>query len=165
MQQSWEDDAWPSDSWDTSSHDADWWGDAQWHEEWHEDWPWEEEHASSEPPTLAPVEEEDEQLKEAHQAEQAAEQLAMEAKRTWVEAQHTTQQVRKDRGFGQHGPSSTRCFNCGGNHFARDCTDKRVPPYSGKGGKNNHMVSYDDTGSSNLLLFGTSSSCHQPTMM
>ena len=63
----------------------------------------EEEHASSEPPTLAPAEEED---------EQAAEQLAMEAKRTWVEAQHTTQQVRKDRGFGQHGPSSTRCFNC-----------------------------------------------------
>ena len=144
MQQSWDDDTWHSDSWDTSSHDADWWGDAQWHEEWHDDWPWEEEHASSEPPTLAPVEEEDEQLKEAHQAEQAAEQLAMEAKRTWVEAQRTTQQMRKDRGFGQHGPPSTRCFNCGGNHFARDCPDKRVLPYSGKGGKNNHMMSYDD---------------------
>ena len=144
MQQSWDDDTWHSDSWDTSSHDADWWGDAQWHEEWYDDWPWEEEHASSEPPTLAPVEEEDDQLKEAHQAEQAAEQLAMEAKRTWVEAQRTTQQVRKDRGFGQHGPPSTRCFNCGGNHFARDCPDKRVLPYSGKGGKNNHMMSYDD---------------------
>ena len=144
MQQSWDDDTWPSDSWDTSSHDADWWSDAQWHEEWYDDWPWEEEHASSEPPTLAPVEEEDDQLKEAHQAEQAAEQLAMEAKRTWVEAQCTTQQMRKDRGFGQHGPPSTRCFSCGGNHFARDCPDKRVLSYSGKGGKNNHMMSYDD---------------------
>jgi ribonuclease HI len=144
MLQSWDVDTWHSDSWDTSSHDADWCGDAQWHEEWYDDWPWEEEHASSEPPTLAPVEEEDDQLKEAHQAEQAAEQLAMEAKCTCVEAQRTTQQMRKDRGFGQHGPPSTRCFNCGGNHFARDCPDKRVPPYSGKGGKNNHMMSYDD---------------------
>ena len=141
MQQSWDDDTWHSDSWDTSSHDADGWGDAQWHEEWYDDWRWEEDHASSEPPTLAPVEEEGDQLKEAHQAEQAAEQLALEAKRPWVEAQRTTQQMHKDRGFGQHGPPSTRCFNCGGNHFACNCPDKRVPPYSGKGGKNNHMMS------------------------
>ena len=140
----WDDESWPSDSWDSSGYD-DWWGEAQWQDEWHEDW-WEDAAATEhDPSSLAPVEEEDEQLKEAHQAEQAAEQLAMEAKRTWAEAQRTTQQLRKDRGFGQHGSSAPgKCFTCGGNHFARDCPDRRVMPYSGKGGKNNHMISYDD---------------------
>ena len=140
--QSWEDD--PHDAWDGDG----WWpdgGDQQWHEQWPEDdWgEWHEEpHGES---TLAAVEEEDDQLKEAQQAEQAAEQLAMEAKRTWVEAQRTTQQMRKDRGFGQAG-QGPKCFQCGGPHFVRDCPDRRHPPYSiGKGkGKSSYMADYSD---------------------
>ena len=75
---------------------------------------------------------EDEKLKEAYQAEKVAEQLALEAKRTWAEAQRTTQQMKRDRGFGHVAvASSVKCFNCGGNHFARDCPDRRHPPYPG----------------------------------
>ena len=88
--QSWEDDQWPYDGRD-ASHDYGW-REAQWHDEYlGDEWSWDDDaHGPYEPPSLAPVEEEeDEQLKEAQQAEQAAEQLAMEAKRTWAEAQRT----------------------------------------------------------------------------
>ena len=142
--QSWEDDQWSYDGWD-ASHDDGWW-EAQWHDEYQGDeWSWDDDaHGPHEPPSLAPGEEEDEQLKEAQQAEQAAEQLALEAKRTWAEAQRTTQQMRKDRGFGQINAVAVKCFNCGGSHFARDCPDKRVFPYKGGKGKNNHMMDYDE---------------------
>ena len=132
---------WPGD-WDW--HDAEWWEDAQWHEEeWTEDWP--EETAEA---TLAPVEEEpDDQVIEAQQAEQQAEQLALEARRTWLDAQRTTQQVRRDRGFGKPSTKPGACFNCGGNHFQRDCPDLRVAPYKGKGsgkGKFSNYVEYPE---------------------
>lgn len=121
-------------SWE-ASHDYDWWAEAQWHDEHYgDDWNWEDDHAGHDPSTLASVDEEDDQLKEAQQAEQAAEQLALEAKLTWVEA----------RGFGQISTAAVKCFNCGGSHFARDCPDKRVFPYKGGKGKNNHMMDYDD---------------------
>ena len=121
-------------SWE-ASHDYDWWAEAQWHDEHYgDDWNWEDDHAGHDPSTLASVDEDDDQLKEAQQAEQAAEQLALEAKLTWVEA----------RGFGQISTAAVKCFNCGGNHVARDCPDKRVIPYKGGKGKNNHMMDYDD---------------------
>ena len=124
--QSWEEDEWHApDPWD---NEDSWW-ESQWHEEWQDDHLWPDEEPAS---SLAIAEEPDEQILEAQKAEQAAEQLALEAKRTWAEAQRTTQQMKKDRGFGQH--TSNKCFNCGGNHFVRDCPDRRVPMF-GKHGK------------------------------
>lgn len=52
--------------------------------------------------------------------------------------------MRKDRGFGQINVAAVKCFYCGGSHFARDCPDKRVFPYKGGKGKNNHMLDYDE---------------------
>ncbi|CAE7826136.1 unnamed protein product, partial [Symbiodinium necroappetens] len=68
-------------------------------------------------------------IKEAQQAEQVAEALALEAQRTWSQAQKATQALRKDRGFGaitgRPQPNDGRCFNCGGPHLQRDCPDLR----------------------------------------
>ena len=62
-----------------------------------------------------------------------AESLALEANRTWAEAQRATQALRRDRGFGAVvSKGSGKCLNCGGNHFARDCPDRRHPGF-GKG--------------------------------
>ena len=136
--QSWEEDEWRAhDPWE---NDDPWW-ESQWHEEWQDDHLWPDEEPAS---SLAVAEEPDEQILEAQKAEQAAEQLALEAKRTWAEAQRTTQQMKKDRGFGQH--TGNKCFNCGGNHFVRDCPDRRVPMFGkhvkGKGKFGNYMDSY-----------------------
>ena len=48
-------------------------------------------------------------------------QEALAADRSWSQAQRTSQMIRKDRGFGQSGQSSSHrgCFNCGGNHLAQ----------------------------------------------
>ena len=43
---------------------------------------------------------EEERLEEALAAKEVADQLAAEAKRSWQEAQKTTQQLKRDRGFG-----------------------------------------------------------------
>ena len=76
---------------------------------------------------------EDEQIREAQAAEKMAENLAMEAQRTWAEAQKATAALRKDRGFGQFKGNSKGegCWRCGGNHMARDCVD-RSAPFKGK---------------------------------
>ena len=58
------------------------------------------------------------------------EQVAAEAQRTWADAQRATAALRKDRGFGAangKGKGRDGCFNCGANHFARDCPDRRHP--------------------------------------
>eukprot|EP00434_Breviolum_minutum_P047006 symbB.v1.2.044394.t1/scaffold44042.1/size193/1 len=44
--------------------------------------------------------ESDPAIKEAQAAEKVAESLAMEAQRTWSEAQKATAALRRDRGFG-----------------------------------------------------------------
>ena len=71
-------------------------------------------------------------IKEAAQAEQVAEALALEATRTWTEAQRATQALRKDRGFGAAGPGvAAKCYNCGASgHMARDCPDRRHPSFT-----------------------------------
>ena len=61
------------------------WFEQQWHEGHDEPWP-------EEPPVpdVAAAVEDDEQFKEVQRAEQEAEQLLAEAKRTWAEAQRAT---------------------------------------------------------------------------
>ena len=76
--------------WNWGNDDV-WWNDGQYHDEWHEhEWPDETSSAKDVQTTLSPDEEE--RLQDALQAEQVAEQLAAEARRTWQEAQKTTQQ-------------------------------------------------------------------------
>ena len=109
----WQDD-WLSDSFGENydpnyeHYNAEWWPSD---EGWEEDWPEPQE------PESINVAEDDEQLQEAQQAEQADKKLALEAKRTWAQAQKTTQQLRKDRGFHQTN-AMVKCFSCGGSHFA-----------------------------------------------
>ncbi|CAE7443123.1 Cacna1h [Symbiodinium natans] len=114
-----------------------WWNNAWWNEHfyagpdhWSEDW-WTGDSNHWEPEALPVVAaEEDPKVQEAQKAEKIAESLAVEAQRTWADAQRATQALRKDRGFG--GP--TKCFQCGGNHMVRDCPDRRHPGYGmGKG--------------------------------
>ena len=150
---------WHDDGWDDGyemnydemwnwGHDDGWWNDGQWHDEWHEhEWPDETAPAKDAQAALSPAEE---RLQEALQAEQVAEQLAAEAKRTWQEAQKTTQQLKRDRGFGHvNTVNNGRCFNCGGNHLVRDCPDRRHGNYpkgklSGKGKGMHYMIDPND---------------------
>ncbi|CAE7800179.1 unnamed protein product [Symbiodinium sp. CCMP2592] len=118
-----EDDGW----YDTyySHEDPSWWG-------------WDEDGHVEPSNNLAEAETEDPALKEAQQAEQVAEALAMEAQRTWSQAQKATQALRKDRGFGavtgRPQPNDGRCFSCGGPHLLRDCPDLRFRKGKGKKG-------------------------------
>ena len=152
----WHDDGWDDgyeinyDEMWTWGNDDGWWNDGQYHDEWHEhEWPDETSSAKEVQTTLSPDEEE--RLQDALQAEQVAEQLAAEARRTWQEAQKTTQQLKRDRGFGQvNTVNNGRCFNCGGNHLVRDCPDRRHGNYpkgkfSGKGKGMHYMIDPIDT--------------------
>ena len=71
--------------------------------------------------SIAEVGIEDPALKEAQQAEQVAEALALEAQRTWNQAPKATQALRKDRGFGAITgrllPNDGRCFSCRETHL------------------------------------------------
>ena len=87
----WHDDGWDDgyeinyDEMWTWGNDDGWWNDGQYHDEWHEhEWPDETSSAKEVQTTLSPDEEE--RLQDALQAEQVAEQLAAEARRTWQEA-------------------------------------------------------------------------------
>ena len=128
-----QDDSW-QDEWDDWSHayQASQWDDDDWSSGWWDDEAQQLQAQSSEQESPAPTPDDD-ALREAQQAERMAENLAMEATRTWTEAQRATQQLRKDRGFGapasHGGSSSARCFNCGGNHFSHDCPDRRHPSF------------------------------------
>ena len=127
---------WPEDEW--------WYDDYYTDQDYpaeHWDW-WQDEWAAAAeaPATLAGADDDgaSEKLKEAQKAEQVAESLAAEANRTWSEAQKATQALRRDRGFGAvnmtKGGNAPKCFNCGGNHFVRECPDRRHPGFH-KGGR------------------------------
>ena len=127
-----EDNSWDYDGYAAEWNDSSWWTDG-----------YDEAYPAM---TDEPNEPEDEKYKEAQQAEKIAEQLALEARRTWTEAQKATQQIRRDRGFGaaSHGP--IKCFICGGSHMARACPER----FKGKGkskGKfgsfNGHYVDHE----------------------
>ena len=119
----------PSDDWD----DPTWWSDhyeAQTQEQ-------EDSNGAAEDPEFL----------DAQKAEQEAEALAMQAQRTWSEAQKATQALRRDRGFGhvQTSKGNSGCFICGGPHGYRDCPDKNHPSnFRGKGKPHyGFMVDYD----------------------
>ena len=122
---SWQDDGWWYEDHyhDLDDSDSWWW----WHDEWDADSFPVTQQDSEDPESVA-------KLQEAQQAERVAESLAAEAHRTWTEAQRATQALRKDRGFGAviSSGNGAKCFNCGGNHFARDCPDRRHPSFGGK---------------------------------
>ena len=133
-------------------HDEDWddewqpwWDDySAYYQEPEEEW-WDGQWDSAETQSIHAMDnpdDEDPRLREAQQAEQVAESLAAEAQRTWTEAQKATAALRKDRGFGavlQKGGSS-KCFVCGGPHFARECPRRMA---KGKG-KSMYGYYYED---------------------
>ena len=137
------DDPYYDSWWEDSFYASEAYDDYDWHDDGSQGYAAHVEHATVK-------EEDDEKVKEAQQAERVAESLALEAQRTWAEAQRASQALRRDRGFGKSGPSSAsngpmRCFLCGGPHLARDCPDRRHPgSYKGKGGLRNYMTETDD---------------------
>ena len=139
----------------TGSHDyeedwddgwSSWWDDhTNYYQAAEDDW-WDESWDGMEAQTTATAEDKEEdnpQLREAQQAEQLAESLAMEAQRTWAEAKSATQALRKDRGFGAVKGGGGRCFICGGPHFARECPRRGSSPMKGKG-KGAYGAIYED---------------------
>ena len=122
-------------------------GDGGW---WYDEWDGDYEGQQAE--AVVDPSENDDQVKDAQKAEAIAENLAMEANRTWTEAQRATQALRRDRGFGavslgkgskNHG--ATKCFVCGGPHMARDCPDRRHPSFKGMKGKfGSYTMDMDD---------------------
>ena len=114
------------------------WPEEDWYQQWYagDASVWEDDATPPEEPDV-PDTGDDGHLQEAQQAERVAEQLAQEAQRTWVQAKQATAALHRDRGFGK-GKSPIKCFNCGGNHMARDCPDRRHPAHpKGAGGKGN----------------------------
>ncbi|CAE7930388.1 unnamed protein product, partial [Symbiodinium necroappetens] len=116
------------------------WDESEWYDDGDEQWqlygeaeePWQDEWTAGpsepDPNAYTAAELDDNQVREALQAERAAEAMAAEAAMTWKRAQQATAAVRKDRGFGAKGSafraamSSDQCHKCGSyGHFARDC--------------------------------------------
>ncbi|CAL1159019.1 unnamed protein product [Cladocopium goreaui] len=143
----WHEGSWPYDAWSDNQ--------AMWHD-WNEseDWPseaWEAAAATGEQP--GPSDERvddvtDPTLIEALEAEKQAESLALEARRTWSQAQQATQQLRRDRGFGKSGSGSSssnpiRCYLCGGPHLQKDCPDKHHPSFRKGYGKSLSQAELD----------------------
>ncbi|CAE7462825.1 GIP [Symbiodinium sp. CCMP2592] len=138
----------PADDW--WDNEADWWDEQAYLADWDDysswnGWDAQEDLAyqatSAEPPP------DDEKLREAQQAEQIAEQLAVEARRSWTEAQKATQALRRDRGFGANASmaSGPRCYNCNGPHLLRDCPQQSWKGRSkgqGKKGYYQHIEDY-----------------------
>ncbi|CAK9118545.1 unnamed protein product [Durusdinium trenchii] len=131
----WYNAAWHESSWDTEDwHEADWQSMDQFGA-----WP----QAVNDPVDNTATTDDDPELQEALEAEKAAEALAVEARRTWSQAQQATTALRRDRGFGQFagtssskgGKGSIRCHICSGPHFARECPDRQHPQYRKGGGK------------------------------
>ena len=114
---SWNDDSWYYGNWsEGDAHAAQWSDDAQ--------------NAPDSSPTGVDASADDNALQEALQAEHAAEAMFNEARRTWSQAQQATATLKRDRGFGQvstAGKGKGKCFQCGGDDFARDCPDRMHP--------------------------------------
>ena len=119
-------------------HEGDEWHDnyhTEYDNEWLYDDSWEyDQYYASQPAGMdthdghvVTSDESDPAIKEAQAAEKVAESLAMEAQRTWSEAQKATAALRRDRGFGhvKGGGRSEGCFICGSSsHYAKECPDR-----------------------------------------
>ena len=130
---------------------TDEWGEAYWADDYWPDYDWDQwgeaQHAQPEVPPDETAAVDDPQLQDSLQAEREAESLALQAQRTWAEAQRATAALRRDRGFGQHGTAGDKkCYVCGSSsHFARDCPDKLHPSNKGKGkGKFNYNAEWEN---------------------
>ncbi|CAE7387909.1 unnamed protein product, partial [Symbiodinium sp. CCMP2592] len=118
-EQGWEEESWPEGHWE----------DAQYHGESPEAWAeeWEQVPSNANPDVLTNAELDDPTVRDALQAERAAEAMAADAALTWKRAQQATAAVRKDRGFGASeafrlAQKGDQCHKCGSyGHFARDC--------------------------------------------
>ncbi|CAK9112453.1 unnamed protein product [Durusdinium trenchii] len=136
LQQHWVEtaDPWYNAAWHESSWDTEDWHESDWHSmDQFGAWP----QAVNDPVDNTATTDDDPELQEALEAEKAAEALAVEARRTWSQAQQATTALRRDRGFGQFagtssskgGKGNIRCHICSGPHFARDCPDRQHPQY------------------------------------
>ncbi|CAK9107809.1 unnamed protein product [Durusdinium trenchii] len=142
LQQHWVEtaDPWYNAAWHESSWDTEDWHESDWHSmDQFGAWP----QAVNDPVDNTATTDDDPELQEALEAEKAAEALAVEARRTWSQAQQATTALRRDRGFGQFAGTSSskggkgpiRCHICSGPHFARYCPDRQHPQYRKGGGK------------------------------
>ena len=143
-------------------HEGDEWHDnyhTEYDNEWLYDDSWEyDQYYASQPAGMdthdghvVTSDESDPAIKEAQAAEKVAESLAMEAQRTWSEAQKATAALRRDRGFGhvKGGGRSEGCFICGSSsHYAKECPDRNHPSMlkgrsKGKYSPNGYFTEYD----------------------
>ena len=123
------------------------WEDAHYAEDWsyHDSsWDWPGTYVAEQIPEEShETPEEDAAIREAQQAEKVAESLAVEAQRTWSEAQRATAALRKDGGFGPPCLAvviKARDVICNGPHLSRDCPDRQHPHYTK--GKSKGKFSY-----------------------
>ena len=120
----WEEQEWSEEQWQDGQ-----WDEVQYHGEGPEPWQDEWNQAPPEPDSdvFTNAELDDPTVRDALQAERAAEAMAADAALTWKRAQQATAAVRKDRGFGSSdafrlAQKGDQCHKCGGyGHFARDC--------------------------------------------
>ncbi|CAE7548364.1 unnamed protein product, partial [Symbiodinium necroappetens] len=147
------------------------WGEDEWYDDEGDQWqyygeaeePWNHEWAQGpqepDPDAFTAAELDDGQVREALQAERAAEAMAAEAAMTWKRAQQATAAVRKDRGFGASAGSAFRaamstdqCHKCGSyGHFARDCKGGKGRP---KGAMMTDYYEYEPAGYDAIYLVG-----------
>ena len=115
----WGADQWPEEPWDETQFYGE--GAEAWQDEW------DQVPADPDPEVYTAAELDDPTVRDALQAERAAEAMAADAALTWKRAQQATAAVRKDRGFGASdalrvAQQGDQCHKCGGfGHFARDC--------------------------------------------
>ena len=118
-------DHYGTDGWNDSTWD-DWgWYDA----DWMDTQDLQPERAREDPPP-------DQDLQESMQAEKEAENLALQANRTWAEAHSATQALRRDRGFGQTPKANV--------HLQWQPLCQTSVKGEGKGGKNHYVTEWDD---------------------
>ncbi|OLQ15076.1 hypothetical protein AK812_SmicGene734 [Symbiodinium microadriaticum] len=147
------------------------WGEDEWYDDEGDQWqyygeeeePWNHEWAQGpqepDPDAFTAAELDDGQVREALQAERAAEAMAAEAAMTWKRAQQATAAVRKDRGFGASAGSAFRaamstdqCHKCGSyGHFARDCKGGKGRP---KGAMMTDYYEYEPAGYDAIYFVG-----------